>query len=417
MWRRSDLIVALAASAALATTWIVAQPALHASGAAVPTARLRLSAAYLVLAPYCDVLDALTLLSVRQHAALLLTCLAAYGLWRSVRHGGVEMRGRRRLVRECTRLSAFMAVIAGVYTLGALEPRPMAALQLRDPRLLAVDVHSHTDASWDGRRGFTEEDNRAWHRAAGFTASYVSDHASVAAATAGMAHNPRLAGDGTVILPAVEFRCEGEHLVLLGAGPNDTAADCDLHQVRLTTSASVGVAPVAVLTIPGNVVNRGQLPGVRALEIADGAPRALDQMQRDGRALQHLADSASFVRVAGSNNHGWGRTAAAWTVMSIDGWKSMTPDSLDVAIRATLLRHPEAVLVVERRRRAPGASLLELSATAPLVVWTLLTTLSPLERLSWICWIWLGWTFAAIRRANRRAATRFATRQGERRAA
>lgn len=386
--------------------WLASAPPLRALGAgAAPLARLRLPSAYLALAPYCDVLDTLSLMSVRQHIALLATVLVAYAAWRWLRRDPTPRHPRAILAVESARGTALLGAIVAVYALGALAPRPMAALELFAADELAIDFHSHTQASWDGRRTFTAERNRAWHREAGFDATYISDHGTIAGVIAGQAGNPSRAGDGTVILPATEVRCIGQHVVVLGATAEDTTADC-AQRSPMTTHPLSGAwrddARIALLTIPGELENAPALPAVQAIEVADGAPRAFDQMVRDERLLQHIADNAGLARVSGSNIHGWGHTATAWSVMSIDDWRAMSPHALDVAIRRRLyVAHGGAVQVIERRRPDPGASALALAATVPVVVWSMLTSLSGAERLVWLCWIWTAWAIVALVRRRR----------------
>lgn len=382
-------------------TWLAGAPPLRALGTGVaPLARLRLSSAYLALAPYCDVMDTLSLMSVRQHLASLATVLVAYVAWRWRRRDHTQRPPRTVLAVESARGTALLGAIVAVYALGALAPRPMAALELLAADELAIDFHSHTQASWDGRRTFTAERNRAWHREAGFDATYISDHGTIAGVIAGQAGNPSRAGDGTVILPATEVRCVGQHVVVLGATAQDTTADCAqrspmaTHRVSGTWSDD---ARIALLTIPGQLENAHALPAVQAIEIADGAPRAFDQMERDERLLRQIAHNAGLARVSGSNIHGWGRTATAWSVMSIDNWRAMSPHALDVAIRRRLYdARGGAVQVIERRRPDPGASSLALAATVPVVVWSMLATLSGAERLVWLGWIWTAWGIAAL---------------------
>jgi predicted metal-dependent phosphoesterase TrpH len=385
--------------------WLASAPPLRALGTGVaPLARLRLPSAYLALAPYCDVMDTLSLMSVRQHVALLATVLVAYTAWRW-RRRDPKRRPPRAVLVESARGTALLGAIVAVYALGALAPRPMAALELLAADELAIDFHSHTQASWDGRRTFTAERNRAWHREAGFDATYISDHGTIAGVIAGQAGNPARAGDGTVILPATEVRCIGQHVVVLGATTQDTTADCAQRSPMATHRVS-GTwrddARIALLTIPGQLENAQALPVVQAIEIADGAPRAFDQMERDEQLLQRIADDAGLARVSGSNIHGWGRTATAWSVMSIDNWRAMSPHALDIAIRRRLYdAHGDAVHVIERRRPDPAASSLALAATVPVVVWSMLTSLSGAERLAWLCWIWTAGAIVALVRRRR----------------
>lgn len=146
-----------------------------------------------------------------------------------------------------------------------------------------------------------------------------------------------------------------------------------------------------------------------AIEIADAAPRALDEMTHDQALIRALADSAGLARVASSNNHGWGRTAAAWTVLVIPGWRSLTPVMLERAIRRELRSGIRSrIAVVERRRVNPPAAGAMLAATVPMVAWEMLTTVTPAERISWLAWTWATWAALglAARHGGRHEARR-----------
>jgi hypothetical protein len=125
-----------------------------------------------------------------------------------------------------------------------------------------------------------------------------------------------------------------------------------------------------------------------ALEANAGAPRGLAQNWHEHDRLMHLADSLDLALVAGSDNHGWGRTAAAWTLVRLPGWRAMSPDSLAIRLEDVMRRERRTgTRVVERRTPEidVGAGLV---LTVPLALYELNATLSPSQRLSWICWIW-----------------------------
>src|SRR3989338_2456463 len=120
---------------------------------------LHLPARYLVFAPFCGIADRLTILSYHQVlVTMAYVVLAGFMIW-----------GRRRWF-----VSLFLFVPFLVWT--TLVPRPVARLQAQDPDVLLIDFHSHTQASHDGRPGFTADDNRRWHRAQGYEASFITDH-------------------------------------------------------------------------------------------------------------------------------------------------------------------------------------------------------------------------------------------------
>jgi hypothetical protein len=262
--------------------------------------------------------------------------------------------------------------------------------------------------------GWTEDDVRDWHRAAGFDAAYVTDHATLEGAERGIAANPRQAGEGTMLLQGLEAFYQGEHVNILGAGrrfKGITTADLrNVDEQSLALASFLpATSPVLLETIPGKLdriprTTQGA-PGVQAIEIIDGSPRGLTQGRRDRARIVHIADSLNLALVAGSDNHGWGRAAPGWTLIRIPGWRGMTTDSLSLRIEDILrLGRRDATRVVERRV-APGTEAIELVFAAPVVVWGMLAALSADERITWILWTWAiviairAWRTGRARRA------------------
>ena len=354
-------------------------------------------AGYVLLAPASNVLDLLTLLSVRQHIALLLTLVLGYLVWwwRFGRALPATMRAPRRAARLAARIGLAVLAVVAVYAGGALLPRPMAALAT-GADVLALDVHAHTRFSHDGRPDWTPEDVRAWHRGAGFGAVYVSDHRTFEGARDGWANNPVLAGQDVVLLPAIEAVWKGEHVNVLDADRmyrgifNATLREIDEDALRLA-SALTGHEPVIIETLPGDfsrIIPAGGpgSAGVRAIEIVDGAPRGLGQVRRERARIVHFADSLNLALVAGSNHHGWGRTAAAWTLLYLPGWRGVTPERLTAAIETEIRQGRRASTKVVERYVADTETGIALPLTAPLVAWGMLRTLAWEERFAWLAW-------------------------------
>lgn len=374
----------LGAVAALVVTGLFARsPLVNPVGGSVPSGvTLGFPAAYLVFAPVCSFFDALSLLTVRQHIGLVLSVLLAYGVWRLLR----GRRGRSALriaAGEVAGVVVLLAGILGVYALAVLVPRPMAYLRVQDPNVLVLDFHSHTNRSHDGRRGFSAEANREWHRRAGYDAAFITDHTYVDTAIAAAARNPDLAGDGTLLFAGREVVFEHEHVVAL-----------DTLDPR-TTPKTGPAWPVLIQTIPGNLSRvpapgPGGLGGVVGIEIEDAAPRGLGQTDRDRAQILHIADSLDLATVAASDNHGWGWTAAAWNLMRIPGWRTMPSARLAHVVEEEVrLGRQAAVTVVARSRlHERGPAIVALLA-GPRLVWHLLLTLTWPERISWIAWILL----------------------------
>jgi len=388
-WRH----IAAALSVALVAGALARVAPVHdaVTGAAVPGARLVLPPAYVALAPLCDLADALAALPLHAHYALMLSILA----------GGLAWPARR----VAWRVGRAVGVLLGVYVVAVLVPRPVARLTVDDPDAVIVDFHSHTSASHDGRHGFSAEANRAWHAAAGFDVAYVTDHATFAGVVAGAARNPRHAGDGTVLLPGVEVRRAGQHLNVLGTRPADSLAYAggELHDgVFIAQAGAYDVPRVVLLTMPVALrVPNGPVV-LDAVEISDGAPRGLEQSDRDRGVVTAFADRSDLALLAGSDNHGWATNAVAWSVLRIPGWRAMTPDALDRAIRRTIwTRGRVAVQVVERRDAVvPSGSLAAPMDEVPARLWALCRALSWPERLAWLVWLWVPALLAARLRAR-----------------
>jgi len=385
----------LSALLALSTVFAVAPLRNVQTGAA--EGRLRSPLSYIVLAPLCDVLDAMSTLSVRQHMALTVTGLGLYAMWRT-RRRRFWLSQPPTLLAEFAGATAVVLSVVGAYLLLTLVDRPMAALEISDPDSVIVDFHSHTNASWDGRRTFTLERNRAWHEAAGFEVAYVTDHLPSSSVTAPI---PPARGIGhTLLLPSFEIDCRGMHVVVLGASPTEARAWCDGEQPdwldESGANGALSASAVVIATLPGRLDDLARAD-VSSVEVVDGAPRALDQLARDSDRVMAVAARYGLSLVTGSNLHGWGRTAVAWTAIEIPGWRALSPEALDATIRAHLHGRPDgSVHVIERRRVRPGESAVSLVSTLPDVAWNMLVMMSPSERLSWTIWIWLAWIGARI---------------------
>lgn len=366
-----------------------------ATGTAVPEAFLSRSAAYVLLAPLSDVLDMLTLLSKLQHIAILAAALALFAVWRVVR----AVRGRATVRGHLLASGTLLLGIVVVYAAMALLPRPMASLVADNADIMRVDFHSHTDASHDGRPGWSAERNRAWHRDGGYDVAYVTDHASVAGAERGMANNPSRAADDVVLLQGIEVGWSGEHVNVLGAGRTygglltNNGRDLDPQALRLA-SLIPQREPVVVWNHPRRLdrlpsASGAGTSGVRAIELSNGAPDSMDGVRRERRALIALAEQKHLAMTAGSDNHGWGRTAPNWTLMVVPGWRGLSPDALATRIESIARRGgPDATRVVERRA-VEATKPLAIAATIVTAPAMMLATLSTDERVSWLAWTWL----------------------------
>jgi predicted metal-dependent phosphoesterase TrpH len=379
----------------------------------VPGASLQIPTWYAVLAPISNLFDGLTLLSLPQiFSALGFLCFIA-GAFR-VRSTTARSRNQLRAhrVRDHFRFAANVAgTIIAICGVALLIPRPMASLRVNDRDLVTIDFHSHTSASHDGRPGFTPEANREWHRKAGFDVAYITDHHTFAGALAAMRANPRVAGDGTVLLAGLEYRDADEHVIALGLDPATTDPERrEWHPLNSTaTTTKEGAPALLILSLPGNVT---QVPAdeeigfarLSAIELSDGSPHGTEQAADDRAAILAMAKRLNLSLVSGSDNHGWGHAAMAWSVMRIPEWRAMSPAELDIAIRSTLVSNHAAAVTVVSRRIPSAASPFATAMTGPELGWEIARDITWPERLAWVLWIWAGWSFVLL--AERRRSAR-----------
>ena len=417
------LVTVLVAVSALTTVPALQDAATHQP---FPPATLHHPPGYLLGAPLFGLFDSVSLFTLRQHYALVLTLVLLYLAHRLVAAWTSRSRSRtaapatprpslaRRAAREALFAVAALAALLAFYAAAALLPRPMVAIRLADPDLLAVDFHSHTNHSHDGWSRFTAARNRAWHEAGGFGAAYITDHYTWAGVDDARPANPARAGDRAVLLSGMEVRLRDRHTNILGDRSRYAfALDSTWHHLDPDSIAAArdrGAAPPTMLyTIPGALdrivpLAPGYPAGVVGVELSDGAPRGLEQAKGERADILALADSMDLAVVAGANLHGWGRTVAAWSVMRVPGWQGMSPSRLGEAIEAALHRdRRRAVTVVERRMPHHDGSAVKLAATVPWLLWEHFRMLSAAERVSWLAWVAVG---VAVRAAVRRRASR-----------
>jgi hypothetical protein len=363
---------------------------------------LHLPAGYVATSPLSRSLDLLTLLSIPQTVwlfvviAIIVVFVAA----------GRAPAGRVRWKRAAIALACVMAVVAVFEASVIFLPRPMASLQVKDPNLVRIDFHSHTNASRDANKHFTPDDNRAWHAAGGFDVAYISDHVTFNGAVAAMQKNPPVAGDGLTVLSAVEGRYHRIlSTIMLGLVAQDSALLDGKGHLLAGTPVS-GAEPVTIVAIPnGNIdsvtaESLDSLPHFAGMELVDAAPRGLGQLDRDEAKIRRIATDRHLILVASSNNHGWGRSVAAWNLMAIPGWRNLASDSLEKLIERPFRdRRISSVTIVKRLRpRTHGASL---PLTLPVAAYQTVSSLSIAERGVWLIWLWAAVTIMGLIKRKR----------------
>lgn len=355
---------------------------------------------YLLGAPLFGLWDSLSLLSLSQHYAVLAALLGLYvASMLHARRWAVSGWSRSAwLIREVGRATLALVLLFAFYAAGVLLPRPMTGLRLREDDRLAIDFHSHTSHSHDGWRLFSAARNRAWHEAGGFDVAYVTDHYTWAGVDEADRTNPKLAGERTALLSGAEIRIHRRPTNILGDRSRYLGA-LDADSVYMDPDALAagyrdgGPAPTLLYTMPGGLqyvvpFTEERPSGMIGIEINDGSPRGLEQVRSERSEIIALADSMDLALLGAANLHGWGRTVASWSIMTVPGWRQMTPAEVGDAIEEVLHRdRRHAVQVLERRMPYHGGSPVLMVLTLPWLTLEHFRMLSPSERISWLLWL------------------------------
>jgi hypothetical protein len=363
---------------------------------------LHLPGWYVALSPVSRLLDAMSILSTAQSIAVFATLAVVVAGVTLLRRTSRPL-WKRMLIAMALLLVALGAVEAAV----VLAPRPMAQLRVNDPEIVIADFHSHTGTSHDVRKSFTHEDNRDWHRGAGFHVGYISDHVKFDGAVAARAGNPARAGEGTSLLTAVEGRYHKiMSTIVFGLDERDTALLNKRGNVLSHATAS-GRPPVSIIALPNRNLDSitvgilDSLENFKAIELVDAAPRGLAQLDREEQKVREIASRLGLVPVAASNNHGWGRTAAAWNLVRIPGWRSLPPEEVGLRIE-DLLRAADSSSIEIVRRLRPGVHGSAVILTLPVMAFQIVGSLNSAERIVWIGWIVVIIAVTRVRRDARR---------------
>jgi hypothetical protein len=368
--RRHPIAIALVALL-LATAIHPLPPLVDAVTGSVPgDVELDLPASYVVLAPLSDTLDALTFLSLGRAQWALMVWALALAAWGAARPAPLRLRVGRALVGPVAILALAAATV--------LLPRPVPRLVAADSAATILDYHAHTEASHDGRSGWTAARLAAWHARQGFEASYVTDH--------------NVIFDSSVVepirlLPGVEWSVYRQHVVALGPVQpiqRDSFGGSTPRMLRLFAELErQGASSIA--SLPEYWQNhRDDLDafvaaGVDGFEIVNCAPKGLAFPPAARREVLALAARHDLLTVGASDNHGWGQVTCVWNV-SRPGEHGYHANSV--------YARPLALLQGEWR-----------PWTAPLTQpWFLLRSLGWSERVSWLTWVVLVLLYRAMPR-------------------
>ena len=398
-----------------------------AAGSTPADVRLVYPLAHVVFAPFTLLADWLNGSPARDLRAAAAWAVAAFLLVRIVRRRRAPQGARAGALREGLAALAFLAALAAFLAWGALLPRPIPRLVAAGADALVFDVHSHTAASHDGRRGFDAAANAAWHGRAGFDAAFVTDHNTTAAIRAWLAAAPRDAPPR--LLPGVELSLSGLHLLALGSArdvptvPYRSAWDATGRLVRALaagrapgdgateTGPDAGIGrnprPFLVASLPeywqhhwGPDVDTLVAWGVAGFEVWTSSPRAMDFPPALRRAVVARCRRDGLAMFGAADMHGLGYSASVWNVARVPGWKAMDAATLSAALLERFRREGAAASQVVAMRRWLPETAVAAVAAVPVNLGLLLRTATPAHGAALLAWIGLPALLVGVRRRS-----------------
>ena len=336
------------------------------TGSAPGDADLDRPVLYVLFAPISDTLDALTFFSQSRAIWALTIWVLVLAAWGAVRASS-DSFGWRRVV-----LSALVGpVVLVLLALAALVlPRPVPRLVSDGPGTV-IDYHAHTNASHDGRPGWTLAKLAAWHERQGFQATYVTDHNVLYDRSM-----PAPEGASVTLLPGVEWSVYRQHVVAIGrveAVPRDSFSESTARMVRMFSTIE-RQGGFSIASLPEYWRNHQEelgafvVAGLDGFEIVNCAPKALAFPSDLRRQVISLAESHDLVVVGASDNHGWGAVTCVWNVSR--------PGAQGFHTNRVFARPLALVQGDWQGWTAP--------VTQP---WFMLRSLSWSERASWLTWV------------------------------
>lgn len=335
---------------------------------------------YVVFAPLSNVLDTLTFFSLGRAQWFVIVWALLLAAWGALRAGTRRQRVGRALLGPLV-----MLALAGA---AVILPRPVPRLTASDGSATILDYHAHTQASHDGRPGWSLARLAAWHARQGYEASYVTDHNIVFDGTLTGTTPPPIN-----LLPGVEWSVYRQHVVAIGPIEpiaRDSFGDSTARMLRIFAAIKRQGA-LSIASLPEYWRNhRDELgaivvAGADGFEIVNCSPKGLAFPSAGRREVLSLAAAHDLVVVGASDNHGWGQVTCGWNVS-----------------------RPGAQGYQTNRVFARPLALVQgdwLPWTAPVTQpWFMLRSLTWSERASWLTWVLIILFYRAVPRRQGQSA-------------
>jgi hypothetical protein len=408
-WKLKTFIFAAMLTVLVLAGRIMAYPAsvrdiIH--GSFVEGITLKYPAIYTFFAPVFQLADRITMLSIKQMLILLIYINALWVVFRAAALFG-KAATYRDIPAEVVRFIGINAFVLLCVSLSIFVPRPLPTLVKKDPDVIVLDFHTHTEHSWDGRPGATLSNQIHRRRSGGFDAFFVTDHRNRYFALEEAAVSATKAGGITPIpLRGEEISWSAFNLMVLGPDMEDPKGfNPNLNKAQKLLLKNKGNPETLVFATVDvdwwkhpEALDPLVMAGLNGIELAKGSPRGLELTTEDRERMVLYARKNNLIITGASDNHGFGYTDYVWNLLRLPGWRSMDPAKLEGAVLQKMRRLEPGVLTIVTRIKAETTRNAFLMGIDPVrQVWEMLRSLPGIQAAVFVIYAWIPFVLSLAR--------------------
>jgi hypothetical protein len=398
-WTRKSFLIAVVLTIFVLAGRLMAYPAsvrdiIH--GSFVEGITVKYPAIYTFFAPVFQLGDRISILSVKQMFILFIYINTLWVVFR-----GAALFGKsatyRDIPAEIVRFIGINAFVLLCLSLFIFVPRPLPTLVTKDPDIIVLDFHTHTEHSWDGRPSASLSNQIHRRRSGGFDAFFVTDHSNRYSDLEEAAVSALKAGGITPIpLRGEEISVKAFNLMVLGPDIEDPKFYNPNKAQNLLLNNKDNPETLVIATVDVDwwkhpeALDPFVIAGLNGIELAKASPRGLNLTVEDRERMVRYARKNNLIITGASDNHGFGYTDYVWNLLRLPGWRSLEPAQLERAILQEVRQlRPGALTIVTRIKAEPTRNAFLMGIDPLRQVWEMLRSLPGTQAVVFVVYAWI----------------------------
>jgi hypothetical protein len=313
----------------------------------------------------------------------------------------------RDIPAEVVRFIGINAFVLLCISLFIFVPRPLPTLVIKDPDVIVLDFHTHTQHSWDGRPGATLSDQIHRRGSGGFDAFFVTDHNNrYSALEEAFVSETRAGGITPVPLRGEEISWSAFNLMVLGPETAEPKShDPNLSKAQKLLLNNKGNPETLVFATVDvywwkhpEALDTVVISGLNGIELVKASPKGLELTTEDRERLVLYAREKNLIITGASDNHGFGYTDYVWNLLRLPGWRSMDPAKLEGAVLQKMRQlEPGALTIVTRIKAETTRNAFLMGIDPVRQVWEMLRSLPGIQAAVFVIYAWIPFVLSLSR--------------------